>query len=73
MLVSLEEPERRTILCAMRESNGDKLVAARVLGIGKTTLYRKLRLLYESYSVAQAQAHPAPVPPRRLRTPGSRS
>jgi len=50
-LVPLEELERRTILRAMRESNGDKLVAARVLGIGKTTLYRKLKM-YESYSVA---------------------
>ncbi len=50
-LVPLEELERRTILRAMRESNGDKLMAARVLGIGKTTLYRKLKL-YESYSVA---------------------
>ena len=50
-LVPLDELERRTILRAMRESNGDKLLAARVLGIGKTTLYRKLKL-YESYSAA---------------------
>ncbi|HEV2101180.1 MAG TPA: helix-turn-helix domain-containing protein [Candidatus Acidoferrum sp.] len=27
----------------MREAGGDKLVAARLLGIGKTTLYRKLK------------------------------
>ena len=26
-----------------RGSNGDKLLAARMLGIGKTTLYRKLK------------------------------
>ncbi|HEV2223771.1 MAG TPA: sigma-54 dependent transcriptional regulator, partial [Candidatus Acidoferrales bacterium] len=50
-LMPLEELERRSILRAMRESNGDKLVAARVLGIGKTTLYRKLKL-YESCSAA---------------------
>jgi two-component system response regulator HydG len=50
-LVPLEELERRSILRAVRESNGDKLVAARLLGIGKTTLYRKLKL-YESYSAA---------------------
>ena len=50
-LVALEELERRSILRAVRESNGDKLVAARLLGIGKTTLYRKLKL-YESYSAA---------------------
>jgi two-component system response regulator HydG len=28
---------------ALRESAGDKLAAARLLGIGKTTLYRKLK------------------------------
>jgi DNA-binding NtrC family response regulator len=42
-LVPLEEMERRAILRALREANGDKLVAARLLGIGKTTLYRKLK------------------------------
>lgn len=42
-LVPLEELERRAILRALRESSGDKLVAARLLGIGKTTLYRKLK------------------------------
>jgi DNA-binding NtrC family response regulator len=42
-LVSLEEMERRAILRALREAGGDKLAAARILGIGKTTLYRKLK------------------------------
>ena len=42
-LVSLEEMERRAILRALRETGGDKLAAARLLGIGKTTLYRKLK------------------------------
>ena len=42
-LVPLEEMERRAILRALQESSGDKLVAARLLGIGKTTLYRKLK------------------------------
>lgn len=42
-LTTLEEMERRAILRALRETNGDKLVAARRLGIGKTTLYRKLK------------------------------
>jgi DNA-binding NtrC family response regulator len=41
-LTTLEEMERRAILRALRETNGDKL-AARLLGIGKTTLYRKLK------------------------------
>jgi DNA-binding NtrC family response regulator len=39
--VSLGEIERRTVLHALRETRGDKLAAARLLGIGKTTLYRK--------------------------------
>jgi two-component system response regulator HydG len=42
-LVPLEEMERRAIFRAMRESGGDKMAAAKVLGIGKTTLYRKLK------------------------------
>jgi len=42
-ILPLEELERRAILRALRESGGDKLAAARLLGIGKTTLYRKLK------------------------------
>jgi DNA-binding NtrC family response regulator len=42
-LLPLEELERRAILRALREAAGDKLAAARLLGIGKTTLYRKLK------------------------------
>jgi len=39
----LDVLERRTILKAMSETGGDKLLAARTLKIGKTTLYRKLK------------------------------
>jgi DNA-binding NtrC family response regulator len=35
--------ERRAILSTLRQTGGDKQAAARTLGIGKTTLYRKLR------------------------------
>jgi DNA-binding NtrC family response regulator len=42
-IVTLDELERRAILRALREAGGDKLAAARLLGIGKTTLYRKLK------------------------------
>jgi DNA-binding NtrC family response regulator len=42
-LLPLVELERRAILRALRETSGDKLAAARLLGIGKTTLYRKLK------------------------------
>ena len=42
-IVSMSELERQTILNAIAQLNGDKLQAARLLGIGKTTLYRKLK------------------------------
>lgn len=42
-ILPLEELERRAILRTLRETAGDKLAAARILGIGKTTLYRKLK------------------------------
>jgi transcriptional regulator with PAS, ATPase and Fis domain len=42
-IVPMAELERQTILNAIAELNGDKLQAARLLGIGKTTLYRKLK------------------------------
>jgi two-component system response regulator HydG len=42
-IIPLDEMERQAILRALAGSGGDKLRAARMLGIGKTTLYRKLR------------------------------
>jgi DNA-binding NtrC family response regulator len=42
-LVPLAEMERRAIMHALRQTDGDRLAAARLLGIGKTTLYRKLK------------------------------
>jgi DNA-binding NtrC family response regulator len=42
-ILPLEELERRAILRTLRETSNDKLAAARILGIGKTTLYRKLK------------------------------
>ena len=41
-VIPLEEMERQAILRALAAAGGDKLLAARKLGIGKTTLYRKL-------------------------------
>jgi two-component system response regulator HydG len=40
---TLADMERDAILGAIRLLNGDKLQAAKLLGIGKTTLYRKLK------------------------------
>lgn len=42
-ILPIAELEKRTILHAISELHGDKLQAARLLGIGKTTLYRKLK------------------------------
>jgi two-component system response regulator HydG len=42
-IIPMAELERQTILKAIEQLNGDKLLAARLLGIGKTTLYRKLK------------------------------
>ena len=39
----LAEMERQAILDTLRQLKGDKLRAAKLLGIGKTTLYRKLK------------------------------
>jgi transcriptional regulator of acetoin/glycerol metabolism len=50
-IVPIAELEQRAILRAIQELNGDKLTAAKLLGIGKTTLYRKLR------NMAQLRAH----------------
>jgi len=42
---TLDEMERAMILAAYRKSNRKPVEAARLLGIGKTTFYRKLREL----------------------------
>jgi two-component system response regulator HydG len=42
-IVPMAELEKQTILNTIAQLNGDKLLAARLLGIGKTTLYRKLK------------------------------
>lgn len=40
---TIAEMEKQAILHTLRQLRGDKLTAARLLGIGKTTLYRKLK------------------------------
>jgi two-component system response regulator HydG len=42
-IVPLADIEKQAILSTIDQLNGDKLLAARLLGIGKTTLYRKLK------------------------------
>jgi transcriptional regulator with GAF, ATPase, and Fis domain len=52
-----KELELRAILHAIRETEGDKLAAAVILGSGKTTLYRKL----EQYGHGGPRLRAAPV------------
>jgi DNA-binding NtrC family response regulator len=42
-VVSIKESERQTICNALSASGGDRGKAARALGIGRTTLYRKMK------------------------------
>jgi DNA-binding NtrC family response regulator len=42
-IIPLPELERRAILDALRYTKGDRSTAATLLGIGRTTLYRKLK------------------------------
>jgi two-component system response regulator HydG len=51
-LVPLEEVERRYVLRVMEAVRGNKTLAARVLGLGRKTLYRKL----EQYGAAPGAA-----------------
>jgi DNA-binding NtrC family response regulator len=50
-IMPMAELEKQTILGTIDQLNGDKLLAARLLGIGKTTLYRKLKE-YSSHGLA---------------------
>ena len=48
VIASVADVERRAILCAIEQLNGDRPLAAKLLGIGKTTLYRKLKEYQET-------------------------
>lgn len=60
----LEAIERRSILTAVRRAGNDRKLAARMLGIGKTTLYRKLKeySLDASSAVVSADIPSSQVP-----------
>jgi DNA-binding protein Fis len=42
-IIPLAEVEKRAIVEAIEYTKGDRTVAAAMLGIGRTTLYRKLK------------------------------
>jgi len=56
-IVPIAELEKQAILQTIRQVNGDKLLAAKLLGIGKTTLYRKLK----EYGVEEAGDPPPQI------------
>jgi len=51
-VIPLDQLERGAILSALAKTKGDRAAAAHFLGIGRTTLYRKLR----GYGIPQAHA-----------------
>jgi len=55
-ILPLAELEKQAILEALQQLNGDKLMTARALGIGKTTLYRKLKEYGITHLVASTPA-----------------
>jgi DNA-binding NtrC family response regulator len=63
-VIPIAAMEKQAILKAMRQTDGDRRMAAKLLGIGKTTLYRKLK----EYGVGEVK----PVPDNTLAAaPGS--
>lgn len=52
-IVPLHVLERRAILNAIEHTQGDRTRAAELLGIGRTTLYRKLK----EYRATEAANH----------------
>jgi two-component system response regulator HydG len=53
-ILPIAELEKQAILNTIKQLHGDKLLAARLLGIGKTTLYRKLK----EYGMVDLQGEP---------------
>ena len=63
--LDLSEVERITINKALARCRGDKLQAARMLGIGKTTLYRKVA----AYGIQPAHTLVCPSCGRKIKYP----
>ncbi len=62
-IVPLMQIERKAILEALAYTKGDRAIAANLLGIGRTTLYRKLK----EYQLADYNGGPASAEPRPVR------
>jgi DNA-binding NtrC family response regulator len=68
-ILPLSEIEKRAILEALDYTKGDHSLAAQLLGIGRTTLYRKLK---EYRLGALAGLEPKPMGPAEFRAPQQR-
>src|SRR5579859_3695469 len=62
-IIPLAQVEKQAILNALAQLNGDKLMTAKMLGIGKTTLYRKLKEygITDRWAMSIAETRPEPV------------
>ena len=67
--LDLSEVEQITINKAMAKCKGDKLEAARLLGIGKTTLYRKIA----AYGIEPLRTFTCPSCGCEIKSPRSHS
>jgi two-component system response regulator HydG len=62
-IMPLAQLEKQAILNALNQLNGDKLTTAKMLGIGKTTLYRKLKEygITDRWAMSIAEELPEPA------------
>jgi len=70
-VVPLQEVERQAIQQALTYTRGDRTTAAQLLGIGRTTLYRKLKGY--GYPPAGRAAHPQPLDQPEVEVPAALS
>jgi DNA-binding NtrC family response regulator len=59
-VIPMAAMEKQAILTALKETNNDKRMAAKLLGIGKTTLYRKLKQYHVLSDQEPAASLPSP-------------
>jgi DNA-binding NtrC family response regulator len=62
----MDEIERQAIEATLDYTNGDKTHAARALGIGRKTLYRKLEQYNGDRNPEQAAGASPPSQPQRI-------
>jgi DNA-binding NtrC family response regulator len=62
--ISLEELEREAIRQTLAAVDGNREVAASILGIGVATLYRRLKEMEEGSDEPPAEGEPAASPAR---------